>query len=81
MTSRHGGVFVTLDGPGGAGKSTTAAHLRQHLIGRGYTVHATTEPSHEKLGEIARHSTGTYAGHALACLVAADRYHHLVSRE
>jgi dTMP kinase len=40
-------------------------------------VHSTTEPSHGQPGEITRHRTDVYAGHALACLVAADRYHHL----
>lgn len=40
-------------------------------------MHATTEPSHKQLGTIARHGTDTYSGHALACLVTADRYHHL----
>ena len=77
--SGHRGVFVTLDGLGGAGKSTTARLLRQDLTELGYTVHATTEPSRAQLGEIARHGTETYAGHALACLVAADRYHHLAT--
>jgi len=71
------GVFVTIDGPGGAGKSTTTRLLCRSLAERGYPVHATTEPSYGHLGQIARHGTDTYSGHALACLVAADRYHHL----
>lgn len=75
----HRGVFVTLDGMGGAGKSTTTRHLHQHLTAHGYTVHATTQPSHATLGNIARHGTDTYHGHTLACLVAADRYHHLAT--
>ena len=78
-TTGHRGVFVTIDGPGGAGKSTTVQHLHHHLSAHGYTVHATTEPSHAPLGHIARHHTNTYTGHALACLVAADRYHHLAT--
>jgi dTMP kinase len=73
------GVFVTLDGMGGAGKSTTTRHLHQHLAEAGYTVHVTAQLSHARLGEIARHGTDTYTGHALACLVAADRYHHLAT--
>lgn len=77
MTTGHRGIFVTLNGLGGAGKSTTAEHLRRYLTDQDYTVHATTEPSHGRLGEIARYGTDTYSGHALACLVAADRYHHL----
>jgi dTMP kinase len=71
------GVFVTLDGLGGAGKSTTSHRLCELLTRRGHRVHATTQPSRAQLGEIARNGTDTYAGHALACLVAADRYHHL----
>jgi dTMP kinase len=79
MTGERPGIFVTLDGLGGAGKTTTVAHLRRYLTESGYPVHATTEPSHAPLGEIARHQTDTYSGHALACLVAADRYHHLAT--
>lgn len=79
MSRAHRGLFVTLDGPGGAGKSTTTRHLGELLIRRGYRVHATTQPSHARLGKIARHGTDTYSGHALACLVAADRYHHLAT--
>ena len=77
MTTGHRGIFVTLNGLGGAGKSTTTEHLCRYLTDQDYTVHATTEPSHGRLGEIARYGTDTYSGHALACLVAADRYHHL----
>jgi dTMP kinase len=68
-------VFVTLDGMGRAGKSTTTRHLHQDLTAAGYTVHVTAQPSHDRFGEIARHSTDTYTGHALVCLLAADRYH------
>lgn len=75
----HRAVFVTLDGPGGAGKTTTTGHLRRRLTEQGYTVHATAEPSRAQLGEIARHGADTYAGHALACLIAADRYQHLTT--
>lgn len=75
----HRGVFVTIDGPGGAGKTTTVQTLHRDLCAIGYIVHATTEPSHAILGQIARHHTDTYTGHALACLVAADRYHHLAT--
>jgi dTMP kinase len=73
-------VFVTLDGIGGAGKSTTTRHLHQDLTAAGYTVHVTAQPSHDRFGEIARHGTDTYTGHTVACLVAADRYHHLATQ-
>lgn len=73
-------VFVTLDGMGGAGKSTTTRHPHQDLTAAGYTVHVTAQPSHDRFGEIARHGTDTYTGHTVACLVAADRYHHLATQ-
>ncbi len=79
MTTGHSGIFVTIDGLGGAGKSDTTAGLRRHLTEQGYTVHATTEPSRRQLGHIARTSTDVYSGYALACLVAADRYDHLTT--
>ena len=78
-TTGQRGVLITLDGLGGAGKSTVIRRLQRHLIAQGYAVHSTTEPSRAELGNIARHSTDTYSGHALACLVAADRYHHLTT--
>lgn len=77
MTCERRGVFVTVDGPGGAGKSTVVVHLARYLTERGHSVHATTEPSRGVLGDIARHQANTYQGRALACLVAADRYDHL----
>jgi dTMP kinase len=77
MTGTRPGRFVTLDGPAGVGKTTTARLLRECLGLRDYPVYATTEPSHGVLGETARHGTDTYRGVTLACLVAADRYHHL----
>ncbi|QFU94681.1 dTMP kinase [Amycolatopsis sp. YIM 10] len=77
MTTAHRGAFVTLDGPAGVGKTTTTRLVREHLSKRGYKVHATTEPSHGVLGKTARHGTDTYRGYTLACLVAADRYHHI----
>jgi dTMP kinase len=79
MNGARPGLFITADGLGGSGKTTTVAHRHRRLAERGYPVHATTEPSHAPLGKIARHQTDTYSGHALACLVSADRYHHLAT--
>ncbi|GAB2622874.1 hypothetical protein GCM10027168_63580 [Streptomyces capparidis] len=75
MTGR--GLFVTLDGPGGAGKTTVAAAMAEQLRAAGVAVHATREPSDTPLGTLARHGTHEYRGMAMACLVAADRHHHL----
>ena len=71
------GHFIALDGPGGVGKSTTLTALAQHLRERGHRVHTTTEPSTSPLGQFTRTHADHIHGHALACLVAADRYHHI----
>ena len=73
------GIFVSLDGPGGVGKSTTARLVHDQLAARGLQVHATAEPSRTPLGQMIRASTDTYRGMALACLVAGDRHHHLAT--
>jgi dTMP kinase len=71
------GHLVTLDGPGGAGKSTLLQLVTAYLDAAGVTVHATSEPSRGPAGQLARTHTEIFRGDALACLVAADRYHHL----
>lgn len=73
------GIFVSLDGPGGAGKSATAALVCGQLASRGLQVCATAEPSSTPLGRMIRASTDIYRGMALACLVAGDRHHHLAT--
>jgi dTMP kinase len=70
-------MLITLDGPGGVGKSTTARLVGAALTTAGLSVHATAQPSRAPLGELARHGTDTYQGMALACLCAADRHHQL----
>jgi dTMP kinase len=70
-------VFVSVDGPGGAGKTTIVRHLAQMLVASGEHVHVTAEPSTSAIGQLASELTPTVAGHALACLYAADRYHHV----
>ncbi len=73
------GLFVSIDGPGGVGKSTLAAAAGALLTKDGIAVHLTREPSPTPLGDLIRTGTGTYTGMALACLVAGDRHHHLAS--
>ncbi|MEV6804666.1 dTMP kinase [Streptomyces sp. NPDC051132] len=77
MTGR--GVFVTLDGPGGVGKSTVKAAVADQLRHAGRAVYATREPTDTPLGSLARHGTDEYRGMAMACLIAADRYQHLTT--
>ncbi|NYI07796.1 dTMP kinase [Allostreptomyces psammosilenae] len=74
---RPRGLFVTVDGPGGVGKSTAATALADHLRALGHPAHATAEPSTGAIGRLTRDLADGLRGHALACLVAADRYDHL----
>ncbi|MGW6276161.1 dTMP kinase [Kribbella sp. NPDC055071] len=71
------GLFVTIDGPSGVGKTTTITHLAQLLRADNTAVHLTAEPSRGPIGKLAYDLTDTVTGPALACLFAADRYHHL----
>jgi dTMP kinase len=77
MTLSSNGLFVSVDGPSGVGKSTTVRALAQLLRDDGRVVHETAEPSDGPIGQLARELTETVHGLALACLYAADRYHHL----
>jgi dTMP kinase len=77
FSSHEAGVFVSVDGPSGAGKSTIVQHLAQLLVAEGEEVHVTAEPSAGPIGGLCRDLTETVTGRALACLYAADRYHHL----
>ncbi len=73
MTSR----FLTVDGPGGVGKSEVTALVAELLRERGVDVCQTREPSDTPLGQFARNGTDEYRGMTMACLITADRYAHL----
>jgi dTMP kinase len=76
-SSAERGRFVSIDGPSGAGKSTIVRHLAQMLVAMGEDVYVTAEPSDGPIGQLCRELTETVTGYALACLYAADRYHHI----
>lgn len=77
------GLFLTLEGGDGAGKSTQAALLEKWLVGEGHTVVRTREPGGTDLGVEIRtmllHRTGDIAPRAEALLYAADRAHHVAT--
>ena len=77
MTTRADGRLVSIDGPGGVGKTATIDHLAGILSRAGLPVHRTAQPSNGPIGALARDLVPTVGGAALACLFAADRYHHL----
>jgi dTMP kinase len=51
----HGGLFVVLEGPDGAGKSVQARTLAERLRDRGLAVTYSREPGGTELGEQVRH--------------------------
>ena len=71
------GQFVTIDGIGGAGKTTIAHHVVALLQERDHRAVYTREPSDSALGTFLRTHFDTIEGHALACLVTADRLDHV----
>lgn len=76
-TAQRRGVFISVDGPSGCGKTTLTSALTQRLRTLGHHVHQTAEPSTGPIGALARAMTDTSSGAVLACLYAADRYHHI----
>ncbi|MGW3627814.1 dTMP kinase [Streptomyces sp. NPDC000880] len=75
MTAR--GPLITLDGPGGIGKSTALHATHRALQAAGHTVHATTQPSTNPFGKAVRDIANSMHGRALALAVTADRHHQL----
>lgn len=77
------GVFITLEGGDGSGKTTQAELLRGWLTSRGRTVLRTREPGGTEVGveirEIVLHHRGDVAPRAEALLYAADRAHHVAT--
>jgi dTMP kinase len=75
------GLFITLEGGDGSGKTTQAALLEEWLVGQGRSVVRTREPGGTDLGvelrQIVLHRRGHIAPRAEALLYAADRAHHV----
>lgn len=70
------GVFVTIEGPNGVGKSTFIAALKEELE-KTYRVYITKEPSPSALGSFVRENEIGLRGRSYALLIAADRCFHL----
>ncbi len=77
----HPGLFITLEGGDGAGKTTQAALLETWLTDAGRRVVRTREPGGTEVGRLIRdivlHHRGEVAARAEALLYAADRAHHV----
>ena len=57
FSSRERGLFVSVDGPSGVGKSTIVHHLARMLVAAGEQVHVTAEPSDGPIGVLCRELT------------------------
>lgn len=77
------GLFLTLEGGDGSGKSTQMGALTEWLEQQGRTVVQSREPGGTDLGlelrEIVLHRRGFIAPRAEALLYAADRAHHIAT--
>ncbi|MEC5183036.1 dTMP kinase [Cryobacterium sp. MP_3.1] len=75
------GLFITLEGGDGSGKSTQAQLLGEWLQAQGRTVVRTREPGGTEVGvairEIVLHHRGEVSPRAEALLYAADRAQHI----
>lgn len=71
------GLFVTIDGPYGVGKTSVLRGVASQLMQLGIDILETKEPTLSQLGQHVREAEQFYQGNILACLVAADRYLHL----
>ena len=77
------GLFITLEGGDGSGKSTQMGALTEWLRQRGHSVVQAREPGGTELGlelrEIILHRRGYIAPRAEALLYAADRAHNVAT--
>ncbi|MGW9157862.1 dTMP kinase [Microbacterium sp. NPDC055665] len=82
MTPGHG-VWITLEGGDGTGKTTQSDLLAEWLESTGRTVVRTREPGGSEVGQLIRdivlHHRGDIAPRAEALLYAADRAHHVAT--
>lgn len=78
------GLFITLEGGDGSGKSTQLALLVDWLEQQGKTVVLSREPGGTELGlelrDIILHRRGYIAPRAEALIYAADRAHHVATK-
>jgi dTMP kinase len=78
------GLYVTIEGLDGSGKTTQIETLAAWLTDAGHTVVATREPGGTEVGQLVRdivlHHRGDIAPRAEALLFAADRAHHVATK-
>ncbi len=70
------GIFITVEGPNGVGKSTFIKRLEEMLSSK-YMVFLTREPSNSNFGNYVKKNEDLLEGETYAYLIAADRCYHL----
>lgn len=70
------GIFITVEGPNGVGKSTFIKGLQEILLEENM-VFLTREPTNTNFGNYVRKNEGMLDGEPYAYLIAADRCYHL----
>lgn len=70
------GIFITVEGPNGVGKSTFIKRLEE-MLSLKHMVFLTREPSNTRFGNYVKKNEEMLEGEAYAYLIAADRCYHL----
>ena len=70
------GIFITVEGPNGVGKSTFIKRLEEMFLSK-YMVFLTREPTNTNFGNYVKKNEEMLEGEAYAYLIAADRCYHL----
>jgi dTMP kinase len=74
---KNRGIFVSIDGPNGVGKTTLIAAVGKRLREIGMSVHLTKEVTDTDIGRFIRQFHKQYRAKTLAFLLAADRQNHI----
>ena len=76
INQEKNGLFITIEGPNGVGKSTFINRLHSKLINE-YNVYTTKEPSNTPYGNYVKNNEGQLQGIAYAYLICSDRCNHI----
>jgi dTMP kinase len=76
-STKYSGLFVSVDGPNGVGKSTLIEAINKNLTQKGLKVHLTKEITSTPIGHFIHKYHKIYHGKTLALLLAADRQNHI----
>ena len=76
INQEKNGLFITIEGPNGVGKSTFINKLQSKLNNE-YNAYSTKEPSNTPYGNYVKNNEGNLHGLAYAYLICSDRCNHI----